>query len=80
MGSEGVVGLPAFLGSNIAFSRALVPSAGPALRIKAEAFRSEVGRDSTLHHLLQRSHKAVQTLSGIEGQRTHQQVGISGFL
>jgi CRP-like cAMP-binding protein len=54
VGSEGMVGLPIFLGSNIAFSRALVPSPGPALRIKAEAFRSEVGRDSALHDLLQR--------------------------
>jgi CRP-like cAMP-binding protein len=54
VGSEGMVGLPIFLGSNIAFSRALVPSPGPALRMKAEAFRSEVGRDSTLQGLLQR--------------------------
>jgi CRP-like cAMP-binding protein len=31
-----------------------VPGPGQALRIKADAFRSEVGRDSVLHDLLQR--------------------------
>jgi CRP-like cAMP-binding protein len=54
VGSEGMVGLPVFLGSNIAFSRALVPSAGSALRLPAEALRAAVGPDSTLHDLLLR--------------------------
>jgi CRP-like cAMP-binding protein len=52
VGCEGMVGLPVFLGRGEAQARWLVQVPGESLRMRADAFRARVGRNSRLHELL----------------------------
>ena len=52
--SEGVAGLPVFMGVGTSGSRALVQGAGTAMRMKASALRAESERLGPLHRLLRR--------------------------
>jgi CRP-like cAMP-binding protein len=54
IGREGMVGLPAFLGSPKALCRVLTQIAGDALRVPAEALRDELRRGDTLSRVLRR--------------------------
>jgi CRP-like cAMP-binding protein len=54
VGSEGMVGLPVFLGTDRSTGLAIVQVPLEALRMQADDFRSLVVRDSTLHGLLLR--------------------------
>jgi CRP-like cAMP-binding protein len=54
VGSEGLVGLPVFMGAHAYPHRAIVQAAGSAFRISAEEFRAAVGRSSALSELLLR--------------------------
>jgi CRP-like cAMP-binding protein len=52
VGSEGVVGIPAFLGRGTAHNRAVVQGEGTAFRMSAEALRRQVGQDGPLPGLI----------------------------
>jgi CRP-like cAMP-binding protein len=52
IGSEGMVGLPAFLGTNVARTRYLVQIPGEALRLKSDILRQETARQGALHRVL----------------------------
>jgi CRP-like cAMP-binding protein len=52
VGSEGIVGLPVFLGTDTASSRAIVRSAGTAVCLEANALRKELGACGSLARLL----------------------------
>ena len=54
VGNEGVVGLPVFLGNEVAPQRALVQGAGPALRMSADRLRSKARPNELLTTLLLR--------------------------
>lgn len=54
VGREGMAGLPVFLGTALPLTRCVVQVPGQALRMRAETFRTLVGRDSKLHELLLR--------------------------
>jgi CRP-like cAMP-binding protein len=54
VGSEGMAGLPVVLGADTNPAQCVVQVAGEALRMEAAVFRSQVGRDSLLYHLLLR--------------------------
>jgi CRP-like cAMP-binding protein len=54
VGREGFAGLPVFLGTDCSTGLSLVQIPLQALRMGAREFRSHVGRDSSLHHLLLR--------------------------
>jgi CRP-like cAMP-binding protein len=53
IGNEGMVGLPLFLGVNITPSQAFTQVPGDSIRIKAEAFQKEVGRQGGFAKMLQ---------------------------
>ncbi len=52
IGSEGMVGLPVFLGTEIGTARALVQVPGEALRMRSRDLRSWLSQDSQLQRLL----------------------------
>ena len=54
VGSEGMVGLPLALGVNVSPVRALVQGAGPAMRMSAARFRTELGASAPLQRGLHR--------------------------
>jgi CRP-like cAMP-binding protein len=53
IGNEGMVGLPLFLGVNITPSQAFTQVPGDSIRIKAEAFQKEAGRQGGFAKMLQ---------------------------
>jgi CRP-like cAMP-binding protein len=61
VGPEGLIGLPVFLGSDIAMYQAIVLVPGQALRITADAFRTRVNGDGALHRVLLRYTNAFLT-------------------
>src|SRR6185503_13273989 len=54
VGNEGVVGISLFMGGESTPSRAVVQSAGRALRLPAKAMQLEFKRGGAMHHLLLR--------------------------
>ncbi|HEX7421666.1 MAG TPA: Crp/Fnr family transcriptional regulator [Thermoanaerobaculia bacterium] len=54
VGSEGMVGVPVFLGSSTSPSRAVQQAVGAAWRMTAKDFMKEVDRDKTLGAILRR--------------------------
>jgi CRP-like cAMP-binding protein len=54
IGSEGMLGISLVLGVDVAQQRALVQSAGSALRMEAAAFKRELARSASLRRLLNR--------------------------
>ena len=64
VGSEGMVGLPALLGVETTFNRAVVQSPGEALSIGAGALKSEFDRGGALQTILHRyTHALLATFS-----------------
>lgn len=61
VGSEGVVGVPLFMGGGSTSSRALVQSAGGAYRLSAELMKQEFERGGPVLHLLLRYTQALMT-------------------
>ena len=59
IGKEGMDGLPVFLGAQTAPLASLCQVPGEAARMRADAFRSEVGPDDRLHDLLRRFTEAT---------------------
>ncbi len=54
VGSEGMAGLPVFLGVKTAYSRAIVQGRGTALRMKADEFVTECSKGGLLPRVLMR--------------------------
>jgi len=54
IGNEGILGITLMLGVDVAPFHALVQGAGPALRMTASAFLSELGQSATLQQKLKR--------------------------
>jgi CRP-like cAMP-binding protein len=54
VGTEGMLGIPLVMGVNVEPLRALVQGAGPALRMEAAQFSSELERSSALRQVLNR--------------------------
>lgn len=54
VGSEGMAGLPVFLGADTTFLRSIVQVPGDALRMQADVFKDLVTPVTPLHDLLQR--------------------------
>lgn len=52
VGCDGVVGIAVFMGGDTTPNRAVVQSAGDALRLELKHFREELKRNSELHRLL----------------------------
>lgn len=73
VGSEGMVGLPIFMGVKISSNRAVVQGAGVALRMKTAAFRKECDNGGALPRLLRRySHsRLTQIAQGAACNRFH---------
>jgi CRP-like cAMP-binding protein len=73
IGSEGLLGLPVFLGAGSAPHRAIVQIAGEAWQMPAGAFREAVGRSAPLRELLGRYAQAlfVQVAQAVGCNRTH---------
>jgi len=61
VGSEGVVGVPLFMGGGSTSSRALIQSAGGAYRLSAEVLTQEFERGGPVPHLLLRYTQALMT-------------------
>jgi CRP-like cAMP-binding protein len=61
VGNEGVVGVALFMGGNTMPNRAIVQSAGGAVRMKATVLREEFGRGGTFQRLLLRYTQALLT-------------------
>src|SRR5580658_5705739 len=61
VGSEGVVGVPLFMGGGSTSSRALVQSAGGAYRLGAELMKREFDKGGPVLHLLLRYTQALMT-------------------
>lgn len=61
VGREGVVGFPLFMGGGSTSCRALVQSAGQALRLSACALKAEFDRSGPVMHLLLRYTQALIT-------------------
>jgi len=61
VGNEGVIGIALFMGGETTPSRALVQSAGHALRLKSELLKQEFNRSGALQHLLLRYTQALIT-------------------
>jgi CRP-like cAMP-binding protein len=59
VGNDGVVGIPAALGDNIAITTATVQVAGSAMRMKASLLKSEFQRAGSLQSLLLRYMQAL---------------------
>jgi CRP-like cAMP-binding protein len=60
-GCEGLVGVALFMGGDTVPNRAVVQSAGDALRMRAEALREEFARGGTFQRLLLRYTQALMT-------------------
>lgn len=60
-GNEGVVGIALFMGGGTMPNRAIVQSAGGAIRMKAEALQNEFALGSQFQHLLLRYTQALIT-------------------
>ena len=73
VGSEGMVGLPIFMGVKISHNRAVVQGAGVALRMKTAAFQKECDNGGSLPRLLRRySHsRLTQIAQGAACNRFH---------
>ena len=54
VGNEGMFGIPLALGVDVSPVRAVVQGAGPALRMDAASFRSELGRSQALQRIIDR--------------------------
>ncbi len=63
VGNEGVVGIPAALGDNIATTTAMVQLAGSSLRMEASLLKTEFGRGGSLQSLLLRYTQALYALA-----------------
>lgn len=61
VGNEGVIGIALFMGGETTPSRALVQSAGHALRLKGQLLKDEFHRSGALQHLLLRYTQALLT-------------------
>ncbi len=61
VGNEGLVGISLFMGGETTPSRAVVQSAGNALRLAAEYLRREFGRSGSMQHLLLRYTQSLIT-------------------
>jgi CRP-like cAMP-binding protein len=61
VGHEGIVGISLFMGGETTPSRAVVQSAGEALRLPAKYLRAEFGRSGSLQHLLLRYTQSLIT-------------------
>jgi CRP-like cAMP-binding protein len=60
-GNEGLVGVALFMGGNTMPNRAIVQSAGAAVRMKAKVLQDEFARGGTFQHLLLRYTQALLT-------------------
>ena len=60
-GNDGVVGVALFMGGNTMPNRAVVQSAGRAVRMKAQALRDEFGRGGAFQRVLLRYTQALLT-------------------
>ena len=60
-GNEGLVGIALFMGGNTVPNRAVVQSAGEALRMKATVLQAEFARGGTFQRLLLRYTQALMT-------------------
>ena len=60
-GKEGLVGIALFMGGDTVPNRAVVQSAGGAVRMKADALREEFARGGTFQRLLLRYTQALMT-------------------
>jgi CRP-like cAMP-binding protein len=60
-GNEGLVGIALFMGGNTVPNRAVVQSAGEALRMKAQVLQGEFARSGTFQRLLLRYTQALMT-------------------
>jgi CRP-like cAMP-binding protein len=63
VGNEGVVGIPAALGDNIATTTAMVQLAGSSLRMEASLLKTEFQRGGSLQSLLLRYTQALYALA-----------------
>jgi CRP-like cAMP-binding protein len=64
VGNEGMAGLSVFMGVDISRNRALVQGGGTAMRMRADALRSESNQLGALHRLLHRySHSLLTQIS-----------------
>lgn len=61
VGNEGVIGIALFMGGNTMPNRALVQSAGAAIRMKAQFLQEEFKRGGEFQHLLLRYTQALVT-------------------
>ena len=61
MGNEGIVGISLFMGGESTPSRAVVQSAGQAVRLKAQALKDEFNHGGPVLHLLLRYTQALIT-------------------
>ena len=61
VGNEGILGISLFMGGDTTPSRAVVQSAGNAVRLRAELLKSEFGRFGPTMHLLLRYTQALIT-------------------
>ena len=61
VGNEGIIGIALFMGGETTPSRALVQSAGHALRLKGQLLKEEFHRSGALQHLLLRYTQALLT-------------------
>jgi CRP-like cAMP-binding protein len=61
VGNEGIVGISLFMGGESTTSRAVVQSAGQAIRLKAQALKDEFNQGGPLMHLLLRYTQALIT-------------------
>jgi len=61
VGNEGIIGIALFMGGETTPSRALVQSAGHALRLKGQLLKDEFNRSGVLQHLLLRYTQALLT-------------------
>jgi CRP-like cAMP-binding protein len=61
VGSEGIVGLPLFFGSDRSSSQAIVRSAGTAICVRAKPLREELGEGGSLTRLLHQYTHALLT-------------------
>jgi CRP-like cAMP-binding protein len=64
VGSEGMVGVPVFMGVKASRNRAVVQGVGLAMKMKATAFRKECANGGRLPHLLRRyTHSLLTQIS-----------------
>ena len=63
VGSEGMAGLPVFMGVDISPTRAIVQGAGSAMRMTSSALRSEATRLGAFHQLIHRYSNSVNSQS-----------------